>query len=184
MDSKKDDSLTSGARKVEIWQALFLFISDETLQMFKKWLTSSTCQKKEREANQHCSQVFRIWNTVTTENRRTLHDITDSKKIERLWYAKERNKPAGTLRSYISSCALFIDFLLVNGASKKMSPRCVSCKTYLKTLSKSLNKQANRRKIEIMTKDIRKYLNYALYLFITCVSKVSNAHTVQIYDIL
>lgn len=114
--------------------------------------------KKERESCQHCAQVFCIWDAIKSKpNQRGLEDINNFKNIE-LWYNQNRDKPPGTVRSYLSSLALFLDFLIVNNASKHVTEQCTISKTLVKTLSKSLSKAFNRRQVKVQADDIRKFI--------------------------
>ena len=115
------------------------FFSEPYLLNFEKWLMNSALQKKKRESLQHCSQVYSIWQSISS-SQNSIKDICDGRLIEQRWFAENRSRPPGILRLYISSLILFVDYIMIRGEKARIS-RCMGCKTLLQTLSRGLRKK-------------------------------------------
>jgi len=81
---------------------------------------NSAVQKKKREAFQHCSQVYNIWQSISS-SQRNINDICDGELIKQMWSGEAQSRPPGTLRSYISSLILFMDYLVIRGEKTMIS---------------------------------------------------------------
>jgi len=139
------------------------FFSEHYLLNFEKWLMNSALQKKKRELLQHCAQIYSIWQSISS-SQRSIRDICDGTLIEQRLFAENRSRPPGTLRSYISSMILFMDYLIIRG-EKALISQCMACKTFLQTLSRGLRKNINKRRVLKQVSDLGKDDQYQAHIY-------------------
>ena len=80
------------------------------LDNFVTHLAGGMTLKSPRSAAQHCSQLASMWAEISPS--RSLADILDRTKVVDTWVpAALKKKQVGTVRSYLSSYNLFLDYL-------------------------------------------------------------------------
>ncbi|CAC5400111.1 unnamed protein product [Mytilus coruscus] len=125
--------------------------NSQVLKDFANYLVSAPNLKTRRVARQHQHQVCELWLYITPNM--TIKDLSSISKLNEWTGKKLATLAPGTIRSYLSSMGLFVDFLMETGLAKHVE-RFQRFRESLKTIAKKLKRRAKMRRTVVETEEI------------------------------
>ncbi|CAC5394912.1 unnamed protein product [Mytilus coruscus] len=123
----------------------------QVLKDFAKYLVEAPNLKTNKIVRQHQHQVCELWLYITP--KMTIKDLSSISKLNEWTGKKLATLAPGTIRSYLSSMGLFVDFLMETGLAKHVE-RFQRFRESLKTIAKKLKRRAKMRRTVVETEEI------------------------------
>ena len=145
---------------------MYILISETAISEFVDWLQALPRLKQRRESLQHGHQVSTIWIAITEDGSDlSVDDITNHDKINTNWLTPMLQKKApGTIRSYIGSLVLFMDYLTMSGQHPNSTQKCQTCKEVMKAYSQALRRKIRVRRTLVETEEIGTFARLIAYV--------------------
>lgn len=127
------------------------------MQLFCSWLHGPDVDKSPRTARSHTLQV---WNVLRAISRTLEVDaFLDVEAVKTRWLTPflKQHQP-GTVKSYIGSVVLFLEFLLARRLIDKRT-EATGAIAELRRVGKVMRKRSLLRRVEIETEDLGRFCN-------------------------
>lgn len=138
------------------------FIQNEHIRQFVDYLIEAPILKGIKTSHQHGQQVFEMWQFITPNM--TVHGLFNIERLRQWCTAKVDALQPGSIRSYLSSMVLFVEYLIACGKTEEVES-AMRLKESCKVTSKNFRKKVMQRRTVVETEEMGAFFLKILHLF-------------------